>query len=111
MKYVKTDLPFAAKLRQCRDQNKLCNSNNYEKDYIIDYGYKFEEPTAIYQLSPLYTREDECHEKSEKLIQALIAKAKKVQKEKGTKDKAKTGIMLEIAKYKPPGSSPQKGVA
>lgn len=54
MKFDRDDLTFANKVKQCRDQNKLTSSNNYERDYIIDYGYKKEKPELIYQLQPLY---------------------------------------------------------
>lgn len=93
MKYAKQELQFKSKLRQCRDQNKLCNSNNYEKDYIIDYGYKYESPTRIYQLTPLYTREEENTERSGQLIQSMIAASKK---QGGNKQ----AIALQIAPYK-----------
>jgi len=53
MTYVKKDMQFAGKLRMCRSQNTLASSTNYEKAYIIDYGYKYEEPTQIYTLTPL----------------------------------------------------------
>lgn len=29
----------------CRHQNTLVNSTNYEKAYLIEYGYKYEDPT------------------------------------------------------------------
>ena len=54
MKFDRDDLTFANKIKQCRDQNKLTSSNNYERDYIIEYGYKKEKPDQIYQLQPLY---------------------------------------------------------
>jgi hypothetical protein len=28
------------------------NSTNYEKAYLIEYGYKYEDPTRIYVLLP-----------------------------------------------------------
>ena len=43
---------FQSKVRMCRHQNTLVNSTNYEKAYLIEYGYKYEDPTKIYILKP-----------------------------------------------------------
>lgn len=43
---------FQSKVRMCRHQNTLVNSTNYEKAYLIEYGYKYEDPTKIYTLKP-----------------------------------------------------------
>lgn len=63
----KDETNFKAKLRQCRDQNRLANSNNYEKDYIIDFGYKYEDPTKIYSLVPLNGRPNDEERESAKV--------------------------------------------
>jgi hypothetical protein len=38
-------------LRLVKNLNNLSSSTDYEKKYIIYYGYKFEDPTVIYQLN------------------------------------------------------------
>ena len=35
-------------LKLVKNLNNLSNSTDYEKKYIIYYGYKFEDPTIIY---------------------------------------------------------------
>ena len=52
-------IPFQSKVKQCRDQNKLSNSNNYERDYIVDFGYMKDDPSKIYTLEPLYRRTED----------------------------------------------------
>ena len=70
---------FAAKLRQCRDTNRLNSSNNYEKDYIIDYGYKYDKNGSkldeVYQLTPMWGRDEKNPEK----IMEQHTKGKKIQ--------------------------------
>lgn len=61
MNVDKDNISFQNRVKQCRDQNKLSNynylhSNNYERDYIIDFGYKKDDPSKIYTLAPLYHR-------------------------------------------------------
>ena len=38
-------------LKLCKQQNQLQDSVNYEKKYVIIYGYKYEDPKTIYQIS------------------------------------------------------------
>ena len=61
---------FAAKIRNAKDGNKLDSTQNYEKTYIIDYGYKYEAPEELYQLQPLLPKEDD--KKSEKIISEAV---------------------------------------
>jgi hypothetical protein len=43
-------------LKLVRNLNTLSNSPDYDKKYIVYWGYKYEDPTTIYQLN---------HEKNE----------------------------------------------
>lgn len=38
-------------MKLVKNLNNLSNSTDYEKKYIIYYGYKYEDPTIIYQLN------------------------------------------------------------
>ena len=37
-------------LKLCKSSNSLNASAHYEKKFIVQYGYKFEEPNQIYQI-------------------------------------------------------------
>jgi len=47
------DLTCDQFLKLCKQQNQLQDSVNYEKKYVVIYGYKFDKPDQIYKLSQL----------------------------------------------------------
>ena len=63
----------------------LANSTNYEKAYLIEYGYKYEKPSKIYTMTPLHPP---MGSQTEQQKQNLASTSKNRSNSKGTNKRA-----------------------